>query len=1829
MNALLLRLPRLVLLLGLFCFSWAAQAATFTVTNDNDSGPGSLRQAVIDSGAAGGTINFNTGAPDVTIMLASEIVVSSSTVVIIDATALPAGLTLVATNGNRHFSNAPGSLLWLTGVNLTGGGGAGAANSGVGGAIYNQGSLTLTGCSIYQNTAGNGAGMLLDNGSTTVLVNCTIAGNNAGYGSGINCYGSLTLTHCTITGNTGTAGTGGIVLSSPGSALIRNTIVAANIAPGTGDADFGGGSAAVTRQGNNWIGVQPGQYTSAFPTGNPNANGDYVGTSGSPLAPNLAPLGSYGGPVLTMPPNAGSPVIDKVAAGNAAPNVNMDARGNLRSQDGDNNGTALPDIGAVEFFKTSTALSITNASNPIVFGQSFTMTVKVSPVAGGSVPDGTVNVLLNGSMVGSGQLDSTGQITFSTNGLTGGTVYTVSANYLGSSSFWPSNGSLSPNLSVLKALSTITLTSSAATPVQQGALVNLVATVSAIAPGSGTPTGTLTFFDNGSPILSPITLVNGTATFSTANFGVTTHNITASYSGSGSFNSSITASQLSFTVCRFVKSLSDNGTGSLRQAISNATTEQNPGTIYFDPALQPLYVDSVTPVSATSLRVHFIAPVGSAAVTGGDDYLIDGTLVPSAASLGADGQTVTLTMSPLVAGSFHSLNVVGAAPLSTRVDFQMVLGRVQSSGIVSPLTISLTSFTSNPNGASALVISNTAGVTLDASTLPGGITITGTNGGGTPFRLFEMIPGISLSLVNVRLTNGGGLAFAGFGGAIWNNGGHLTLKGCTLSGNIAQYGGAVADSSTGTGTFSISNCTFSGNSATLVGGAAVTGGPCTVVQCTFFNNTARVGGALFFEGNATLTHCTIMDNQATNGSGATGGGICIQASSPTLVSVTLGNSIVAGNSAAGSAQDIYNGGSITGQGANIVQTAIHEDTSSGGGALTGTILQTDPMLGPLQFNGGPTQTMLPLLGSPAIDQGLSDFVLTTDQRGQLRPLGPRPDLGAVEAPVIIVNTATDELTTPASDGVGVSLREAIRDIPGGGTILFDPAIFTGATLAANTITTTLGPLNAQQSCTLDGSQNHGGINIVQVPTFLQQPQSVTALVGSYVPFQLIVQDINTQTVLAGWRYNGTLLGQPDTTEGVYLGPFDAGSSGIVDAVISEVPAPGILSLKGTTLSSFSAVSQPAVVTLTDAAVTIQSQPLSTMLAVGGGVVLSVAAFGPPPPAPALTYQWLKNGVKIAGATKSSYPISNAQLAAAGTYTCVVAAGLKSVTSHAAEIGVVDTSAHSVFMVPGGTFAPAVKAAGHNLAFSWKRDNTTLASTAASFTVKPLGVGDEGLYTCAVVGSAGFITTGFNTQLHVISGAPHLVKPLSPPTAFIGQTYYYQIPVQAAANAAAASFSVAGALPPGLTLNSTTGLISGRPTATKTGGYAVTLKATNAKGSDTSAVTTFNVVGMRPGWIGNFSGYVTRSTFSKSLGGRLDFTVAANGMCTGSIVAGTRPKVSFVNQLLLSSGQNDLDAQCRIPGLSLPDGTPVTAILDLPDGPGAQLILVVPDGSQLVIPVENIPWSATNKATAYAGAYSAVLDPGVTAGIPQGTGFCTFTVSTLGTLTLAGKLPDGSALTLSSAVNGSGLIPVFQAFYGTPGSIVGGLSISTGSTPAGNAVADSGLTWYKPPQATTSTDTVYKSGFNTLSVTAAGSPYVAPAAGARLMGAAAATGNNGNSTLGFNFGGLDVEVKTFSQAVRIDNPKATGLTNTATVVTPAANSTALPVLTAATGAFSGSFAIAGTTPALKRTAPFYGQMVTISGSTRGYGFFLLPKVPSGTQTVATSPKLSGRVLFTAP
>ncbi|WP_276208003.1 Ig-like domain-containing protein, partial [Streptomyces malaysiense] len=158
--------------------------------------------------------------------------------------------------------------------------------------------------------------------------------------------------------------------------------------------------------------------------------------------------------------------------------------------------------------QAASATVLTSAPDPSVFGQGKILTATVSAVApGAGTPTGTVSFFDGATLLGTGTL-SGGTASFTTGGLSVG-AHSLTAVYGGDGDFV---GSTSPvdSQSVVKGSSS-TVVTVAPDPTVFGQAKTFTATVTAVAPASGTPSGTVTFFIGGIP-QPPVALVGGVAT---------------------------------------------------------------------------------------------------------------------------------------------------------------------------------------------------------------------------------------------------------------------------------------------------------------------------------------------------------------------------------------------------------------------------------------------------------------------------------------------------------------------------------------------------------------------------------------------------------------------------------------------------------------------------------------------------------------------------------------------------------------------------------------------------------------------------------------------------------------------------------------------------------------------------------------------------------------------------------------------------------------------------------------------------------------------------------------------------------------------------------------------------------------------------------------------------------------------------------------------------------------------------------------------------------------------------------------------------------------------
>lgn len=253
---------------------------------------------------------------------------------------------------------------------------------------------------------------------------------------------------------------------------------------------------------------------------------------------------------------------------------------------------------------------------------------------------------------------------------------------------------------------------------------------------------------------------------------------------------------------------------------------------------------------------------------------------------------------------------------------------------------------------------------------------------------------------------------AAIGGAIDIADGVASITTSTLSNNTAT-GGSGGNNTAGKG----------GRGGNGYGGGIANDDQLTLTNSTVYGNTARggpggagsttsgdggdgIGGGIETEGvSFAAINATIASNTAAGATAAPGGaaGRGFGGGIDAFINFSLTNTIVADNTAAFRGPDIDTGGLVT-----LVSSIIGSTPESGyninTGASSNYLTDVDPILGPLANNGGPTQTALPQLGSPAIDAGNDAAAEAefgsdgTDQRGEGfdRFIGAHVDIGAVE-----------------------------------------------------------------------------------------------------------------------------------------------------------------------------------------------------------------------------------------------------------------------------------------------------------------------------------------------------------------------------------------------------------------------------------------------------------------------------------------------------------------------------------------------------------------------------------------------------------------------------------------------------------------------------------------------------------------------------------------------------------------------------------------------------------------------------------------------------------------
>ena len=337
-----------------------------------------------------------------------------------------------------------------------------------------------------------------------------------------------------------------------------------------------------------------------------------------------------------------------------------------------------------------------------------------------------------------------------------------------------------------------------------GTLVTFTASVAAVAPAVGVPTGTVQFFDNVTSLGAPVALVGGTATFSTGALSVGSHPINAVYSGDTNFSTS---------------------TGGMTQVVVQGTTM----TVLTSDISPSLYGNPVTFTAAVSTVTGIGTPTGTVQFFDGGASLGSSSVVGGAA---------TLTTSALGGGS-HTISAV----YSGDTNFSGSL----SGAITQVVTPGTTSVVLTSDGPS--VYGNPVVFTA---------TVAVTSGIGTPTGTVEFFDGAT-SLGTANLVGG---TTASFSTAVLGAGSHTidaVFSGdANFTGNTASMTQVVAQGTTSTTVVSSANPSLEGVSVTFTATvAAVTGIGNRTGTVQFFDGAVSIGSGSVAGGTAILTIATL------------------------------------------------------------------------------------------------------------------------------------------------------------------------------------------------------------------------------------------------------------------------------------------------------------------------------------------------------------------------------------------------------------------------------------------------------------------------------------------------------------------------------------------------------------------------------------------------------------------------------------------------------------------------------------------------------------------------------------------------------------------------------------------------------------------------------------------------------------------------------------------------------------------------------------------------------------------------------------------------------------
>jgi cyclophilin family peptidyl-prolyl cis-trans isomerase len=758
------------------------------------------------------------------------------------------------------------------------------------------------------------------------------------------------------------------------------------------------------------------------------------------------------------------------------------------------------------------------------------------------------------------------------------------------------------------------------------------------------------------------------------------------------------------------------------------------------------------------------------------------------------------------------------------------------------------------------------------------------------------------------------------------------------------------------------------------------------------------------------------------------------------------------------------------------------------------------------------------------------------------------------------------------------------------------------------------------------------------PVVTKQPVSVLARVGGSAAFSVTASgsDLGFQ-----WRHNGTPL-PGKTTPSLTLSSLQMAQGGAYDVIVSN--------------GTRSITSAAATLTLRAPADITSALPSQLLVIAGQPLDLSVEATGGPVP----TFTWRRGSTVVKGQTTRRLYLPSTTLADAGLYRGTASNGSTD-TTNACQVFIVDKSTRTVIAAPDKPVKLTAPVAGPFTHYQWRKNGVAIplntpgfsGINAATLTIAAAAFGaDSADYTCVVTPPAGLPVTISGIVRLAVSLAPTL-SPMTgeaaPPVGSVGNFYLYTLPYpkdeegQALAHNTPASFSISG-LPPGLTLNASTGLISGFPTSS--GSFQITARASNPSGRSTPVTGIIVIEPMYSAGAGTFVALVDPSpAINRDKGGRLDLSITDNASYSAKLLLGN-DNYAFKGSVSLTNSQGGL-VYAAVLNFKSKAGRTLNLLFNVVLSSG-DLIGIITDGTtQVSFSGHRQFWSEIRNGCIFTGRINLGLhlseaDVG-RQDIPQRDGYTTLNISRSGIGTFAGKLADGSTITGSSIVSSQGRTNLFQMLYRNTGSLLARIAPrlsrdgNTGTVRNFFHSMQGQARWIKD-RPSTSTDRLYRLGIPPTVLDVVGGYYRAPdplvtPIVLNLPSVA------DNAYLDFSQGGLSMAAQNPDILFRLGND------NVATL--PSVNPTQVTLrVTADTGFYTGTFTLldgvsirrsvtfqgliipeAGEIPGLPATSTLPAQTGLPPRTAYGAGYFLLDQLPVAPSRVSAS-RLSGKARLSA-